>query len=1089
MFYSDPWLLKKMMRIMKLTTFFVLLLTLSVHATGFTQNSKLNLTIDNELLTSALKQIEEQSDYYFYYNNPDVADIQVQAISVENGNIDEVMNQLLKGTDLQYKMIDRYIVVKKKGDDSEGYASQQTGNVTGTVTDVAGNTMPGVTVIVKGTTSGTITDADGKYTLDNVSGEAVLVFSFVGMKSLEVPVAGQSSISVTMEEETIGLEEVVAIGYGTIKVADVTSSVSTVKSEDFTVGSVQDAGQLIQGKVAGLTLNTTSGDPTAGTSIRLRGNTTLYGTSTDPLVLVDGIPSDFSTVAPEDIESIDVLKDGSAAAIYGTRGTNGVIIITTKRAGGKYTSNVEYAGYVSTQTISNRLDMLTADDYRRLNDEGTATLTDNGYSTNWLDEITRTPINHVHNITLRGGNSQTNYLATVNYRDINGFFEDNYNERLTGRADINHTMFDGLLKLNLGVLARTSKQRAFDGYTYRQAIIYNPTDRVKDEDGVWTEYTGAFNYDNPVARIEESDALTSNNLTRITGSATVNPIEGLNLKANVSYSKWNDIYGYYETKNHITTKRNSVNGYAYNNTTENKERLLELTGEYKKAIGDHNFTILGGYSYQDFDGRSFEAWNSDFATDNFSYNNMGLGYAVTDEDNTTYGMNSSRTKTNLISFFGRLNYNYKNRYLLMMSARHEAASQLYGTKDPWGTFPAVSLGWRLTEEPFMSGVDVLNDLKLRVGYGVTGTQPSDLFLGLASLSYDTPFYYNGQWISALSPSRNPNPYLRWEEKKEMNFGVDFSIVDNRISGSIDYYNREIDGLLYDFTVPQPPNQVSTTRANAGNMVNSGLEVLVNAAAVKKSDFEWNTTLTFSTNKNKLKSISNELYESETDYITDGATGEPIQTFTHLNRVGGPIGDFYGFKVVDVDEDGKWIYQDAEGAEVGYDEFDRTFENKQVLGNGLPKFYAGWNNNFRYKRWDLGITMRGAFDYQILNFERMYLENTQVAAQYNRLKSAYDPVFGKTVLSTEVALEYNSYYIEDGDHWKIDNITLGYTFDTSSVRYISRARVYVSTLNTFVITGYKGIDPEVTTGGLSPGNDYRDKYPTARTFTFGVNVSF
>nr|WP_321453761.1 SusC/RagA family TonB-linked outer membrane protein [uncultured Carboxylicivirga sp.] len=1066
---------------------FVCLLNLKANP-GYSQNTLLNFKVKNANIETLFKTIEQQTEFKFFYQDEQIQEYNKEInIIVKDKTVDDVLSQVLNNTELTYKVVDKHIIIFERDENNSNQNQEVTlkGKVTSADT---GEPIPGVNVVIKGTTNGTITDIDGKYTLTATKGQT-LVFMFVGMKNHEVIIGDASTINVALESEVIGLDEVVAIGYGTIKTADVTSSVSSVKSEDFNVGSVQDAGQLIQGKVAGLTLNTTSGDPTGNTTIRLRGNTTLNGTSTAPLVLVDGVPSDFNTVAPEDIESIDVLKDGSAAAIYGTRGTNGVIIITTKRASGNYGSQVEYAGYVSTQAISNKLDMLTADDYRRLNEDGTANLTDNGYSTDWLDEITRTPINHVHNLTLRGGNAQTNYLATINYRDMNGFFMDNYHERFTGRADVNHTMFDGLLKLNIGVLGRTSKQRAFDGYTYRQAIIYNPTDRVKDDEGNWTEYPGAFNYDNPVSRIKESDALTSNNLTRITGSATLNPLDGLYLKANFSYSKWNDIYGYYETSKHINTVRNSVNGYAYNNTTENKERLLELTGEYKKAFGDHNFTALGGYSFQDFDGRFFEANNSDFATDNFGYNNMGLGYALTDDNNPRYGMDSRRTKTNLISFFGRLNYNYKNRYLLMVSVRHEAASQLYGTEDPWGTFPAVSVGWRLTEEPFMANVDFLNDLKLRAGYGVTGTQPNSIYLGMAALRYDTPFYYNGQWIQALSPSRNPNPYLRWEEKKETNVGVDYAMLSNRLTGSIDYYNREIDGLLYDYGVAQPPNQVSTTRANAGNMVNSGLEILINAAVIQKTDFEWNTTVTFSTNKNKLKSLSNDTWQSETDYITAGGTGEPIQTFTHLNRLGGPIGDFYGFKVVDVDSDGKWVYEDPEGNTFGYDEFGRRFEDKQVLGNGLPKFYAGWNNNFRYKKWDLSVTMRGAFDYQILNFERMYLENTQVAAQYNRLKSAYEPVFGKEVLSTDVALEYNSYYIEDGDHWKIDNITLGYTFDTSNLKYISRVRVYASTLNTFVITGYKGIDPEVTSSGLAPGNDYRDKYPTARTFTFGVNVSF
>ena len=425
----------------------------------------------------------------------------------------------------------------------------------------------------------------------------------------------------------------------------------------------------------------------------------------------------------------------------------------------------------------------------------------------------------------------------------------------------------------------------------------------------------------------------------------------------------------------------------------------------------------------------------------------------------------------------------------MGSLRYEAASQLYGTNNPWGLFPALSLGWRISREPFMESLSFISDLKLRAGYGVTGTQPKDLFLGVATLAYDDYFYSNGEWKKSLSPSRNPNAYLRWEEKKETNVGLDFAFLNGRINGAVDYYMRRIDGLLLNYPVPVPPNLVDHTMANVGIMDNKGLEVQLNIVPVKKKDFQWTSSLNFSTNKNELVTLSNELYEHETGYIEAGYTGEPIQTYTHRIYVGGEVGNFYGFKVVDVTDEGRWVYEDANGEHLTAKEgFAKVDSNKMVLGNGLPKFYAGWNNSFRYKNFDLNITMRGAFDFQILNFERMYLENTQTIA-YNRLRSAYDPVFGKTVLSTAEDLEFNSYYVEDGDYWKIENITVGYNFKMDKVKFIKSARLYVSSLNTFVFTGYKGIDPEVQIDGLEPGNDYRDKYPTTRTFTIGFNLNF
>jgi len=357
------------------------------------------------------------------------------------------------------------------------------------------------------------------------------------------------------------------------------------------------------------------------------------------------------------------------------------------------------------------------------------------------------------------------------------------------------------------------------------------------------------------------------------------------------------------------------------------------------------------------------------------------------------------------------------------------------------------------------------------------------------MSYKDYYYANGQWWKTLAPYQNPNPDLKWEEKKETTFAIDYGLFDGRINGTIDYYIRKIDGLLWDYAVPVPPNLVASTRANVGKMENKGLEVLLNIVPIRKKDFDWTTSFTFSTNKNKLVSLSNDLYTSTTNYINAGSTGEPIQTYTHRVREGGPIGEFFGYKVVDVTDQGRWVYEDADGNQKTTAEgFAKNDANKHVLGNGLPKAYASWNNTIRYKNLDLTISMRGAFGFQILNYDRMYYENTQTSL-YNRLKSAYEPVFGKAVLSTAEDLEFNSYYIEDGDYWKIDNITLAYNFNMGKIKFIKSARVYVSALNAMTLTGYKGIDPEVQIDGLEPGNDYRDKYPTTRVFTFGFNLNF
>jgi hypothetical protein len=398
------------------------------------------------------------------------------------------------------------------------------------------------------------------------------------------------------------------------------------------------------------------------------------------------------------------------------------------------------------------------------------------------------------------------------------------------------------------------------------------------------------------------------------------------------------------------------------------------------------------------------------------------------------------------------------------------------------------VGWRINEEPFAQNLAFVDNLKLRAGYGVTGNPPKDSFLGVATLSYADYFLVNGSWIRSLVPSQNPNPNLRWEEKKEFNFGLDYSFKNDRIYGSIDYYIRRIDGLLYDYQVPSPPNIYTSTRANVGVMENKGLEVMVSVVPVKTPDFSWTAQVLYSTNSNKLVSLSNDLYQLATNYFTTGNTGIPIQTHTHIVEIGKEIGNFHGYKVVDVTDDGNWIYETRDGERVEYENFTRSFDDKRIIGNGIPKFHAGLNNTILYKNFDLSVTMRGSFDYQIINYQRMYYENTG-DERYNRLKSAYDKVFGKAVLNKNTPLEFNSYYVEDGDFWKIDNITLGYNFKKTNLKFIRSARVYVSSLNTFTITGYKGIDPEVNWTGLTPGIDNRDKYPTTRTFTLGANITF
>jgi TonB-linked SusC/RagA family outer membrane protein len=1084
---------------------------------------KLSLTASNTELKAVLEKVQTAVDAKFVFS-PTIINVKRKlSFTVQDKTLAEFLKTIVEPLGITYRAVGNMIILY------DARSLELTNNnatvtltapaeekridreISGVVLNDKKEPVVGASVFIQGTTNGTTTDAGGKFRLSVPGNETVtLEISYVGYQTQKIEVnVNTASVNITMNASVGGLNEVIVIGYGTQKRGDVTSAVASVKAENFIKGAVRDAGQLIQGKVAGLTVVNPSGDPTGSSQIILRGQSTLMGKNQNPLVLIDGVPGDLRMITPQDIESIDVLKDGSAAAIYGTRGTNGVIFITTKRAGANNRTSVDYGAFASVQTIARKLDMSTAADTRAQIAAGLRKneLIDHGGSTDWLKEITRTPFSQDHNLTIRGGNATTNYLASLNYDNTQGLFLKSYNQLFSGRFDINHSMFNNRLKVNVNAFSSSRKFNGFNTSNYLQALRQNPMAPVKDTAGNWFQELTKFEYQSPVSNLMESDGQTNEGLTRFNGSVAYIPVTGLKLSALFSYSKWMQEYGYAETKKHASTLRDNRNGFARTGGEESIDRLIELTAEYSKSFSDHKFTLLGGYSYQENDFRRHNIENWDFPTDIFGWNDIGLGRAISSGDFVDL-IRSSRDETNLIGFFGRFNYTYDQRYLLMASIRRETASQLYGTNKKWGTFPAVSVGWRISSESFMDGQDIVNDLKLRAGYGVTGSQPSDLFAGVPLIDYRGFVYSNGTWIQTLVPTQNANPDLKWEEKRETNIGLDFSLLKNRISGSIDLYNRQIHNLLYLFEVPSPPNFYNRTLANVGTLENKGLEVSLNFVPVSKKDFQWNTTLNFSTNSNKLKSLSNDLYKTSTDYLRIGALFPPIQTVSHLLRVGGQVGDFYGYKVVDIVDDpsnsdyGKWIYEGKDGKPVNYSAFGKSFEDKKVLGNGLPQYYLAWNNNFQYKNWDLAITQRGAFKFQVANLQRMMFENP-TQAQYNLLKNAYDPIFGKTKLNAPV--EFNSYYIEDGDFWKIDNITLGYNVNTTGLKYIKSARFYVASLNTFIITGYKGLDPEVSlrnptstaqsgvvqvpTSGLDPGMDSPFKYPTTRSFSVGLNVTF
>ena len=992
------------------------------------------------------------------------------------------------------------------GTDAVAMVQQQV-SLNGTVLDANGDPIIGANVMEKGTTNGTITDFDGKFTL-SVSRRATLVISYIGYKTLEVPAsqAKGGKLEVTLAEDSEALEEVVVIGYGTQKKADVTSAVASVKAESFNKGAILDAGQLVQGKVAGLQISLNSGDPTASTSVMLRGNSSLKGSSS-PLILVDGVPGSFSTVAPEEIESIDVLKDGSATAIYGTRGTNGVIIITTKNANREMPATIEYNGYVSVSTRMKEADFMSAEDLRARMKEGWefsgANDKDYGDNVDWVDEVSRTGITHNHNLTFRGGGKNTSLIGSLNYSNRQGTFKKSDNENIRGRLEFTHRMFNDKLTTNLAIIANESTSGVgFNTNVYRYACIQNPTQSIYDENGNYVERQVYF-YDNPISILNETDGMNRRRNVRFTGSLTYRPYADLTLKAMYTRKGQSSLSGSYVTHKHPSTVEGGTNGSASRSTSDYIDNLVELTADWHKMIGKHNLGAIIGYNYEDQMSENFSASNSDFPTDSYSYNKLQAGNSLV-KGNAS--MSSYKATEKLIGLFARATWNYDDRYLVMFSIRREGSSK-FGKDHKWGNFPGVSVGWRLNNEEFMKDLTWLDNLKVRAGYGITGINVGASYGSLASLNYSGYFFYAGKWVNQLQPVRNANPDLRWEKKHEYNFGIDFDMFGGRLGGAIDFYMRDTKDGLWDYSVPVPPYQYGSIQANVGQIRNTGLEILVNAVPVRTKNFEWNTNVSYSTNKNELRSISNEQFQMSTDWFTTGHTGEPIQTSTHRVKVGDPMGNFFGLKSIGLSEEGKWLVErlekDAEGNVIGkfYDLAENAKDDdRQVLGNGVPTHYLNFNNTLRYKNWDMSIGMRGAFGFQILNFQEMYYGNPTI--QYNVLNSAFDKrealaisadgkSYSKTgkMVNIADAQRYVSEYVEDGDYWKIDNVTIGYTFNTKKMKYVKNLRVYASCLNLAVLTSYKGIDPEVRFTGLDAGTDSRDKYPTNRSFTFGINATF
>ncbi|MEA4935929.1 MAG: TonB-dependent receptor [Paludibacter sp.] len=974
-------------------------------------------------------------------------------------------------------------------------------SVKGVVKDAGtGDAIIGASILEKGTNNGTITNFDGEFNLSVLS-NATLIVKYVGYKDVEMPVAGKTNLNIQLNEDVVMLGEVVAIGYGSQKKKEVTGSVASVKAEEFNAGIKSNPIGLVQGKVAGVNIIKTTSDPTStGYNIQIRGFSTLdKGAGTSPLYIVDGIPvNNIDNISPDEIAAMDVLKDGSAAAIYGTRGTNGVIIITTKRGnnlGKEAKTNVEYSSYVSGSVRNGDLGMATAQEFRDLatisKGKVTPTIFSDGsgtdYNTDWVSELSRpVAISHNHNIAISGASKDFNYRASLNYKNAEGIAKNSNREELIGKIAASQKALDGWLELQYDFSYMHYRNDYFTG-DFKQAAIVNPTYPIYDA----TTKSGYYNpqgtgQSNPVEGLKQKESYQNGNYFRGSIKATVNilPINGLKINAFAAMEEGNN-HNFWS--NDVINSDKIASGKAGRKSDFNINKLFEFTADYATQWDVNSLTVVAGLSYQNFLYDGMEVSNNGFPTSSTKYYQIGNGSASKESLNAS----SYRNSNTLAALFARANYNYDDKYLLSASIRREGSSR-FGPNHKWGWFPALSLGWRMSREDFMEGVDWCKDLKLRLGFGVTGNNLASDLKSVAMLSTGGTFWYDGKDVYTYTVSQNVNPDLSWEKKYEYNLGADYSLLEDRVFGSLDIYYRQTRDLLWDYDVPTPPYQYKTLLANAGQMDSYGAELAVSYVAIKNKEWSWTTTPTIAFNKNIITKLSDPSKGFNYKQKTSGGVGENgvMNTNTQLLIEGNPVGAFYGYKFAGwytdmgtltqnyAESNGVWMFKTPAG---GYSS-DPTENQRMVLGSAQPVLTYGWNNLFKYKNFDLTAFVRGVIGNKILNVTRWAYGPSSSQSMNVFLKDAKAGIYTNKTYFTD-------YYLEDGTYLKLDNITLGYTFPLKQNKMIQSLRVYATGQNLLTVTSYSGQDPEVnTTSVWDSGIDYPDFYPTVASFMLGFNIT-
>lgn len=944
--------------------------------------------------------------------------------------------------------------------------------VSGIIVDEKNETVIGASIKVAGIKATAITDINGEFKVECPSG-SILEVSYIGYYTQKVK--AQEKVRIQLTQNSVVLREtvIVGIGYGNVRKADLTGAITSVSAKDLKQGVVTSAEQLLQGKVAGLSVVQGSGDPATGASMKLRGGTSLSAANS-PLIVVDGIPGvDMNSVQPSEIVSIDVLKDASAAAIYGSRGANGVIIITTNRSGGTTeVKSMSYNGYVGVSTVAKHLDLLSANqwrDYVRTNNVLNAV--DYGANTDWQKALERTATSHQHNLFFSNVNANSGYRASLSYQNNDGVLQRSSLNRMAGSISAHQYGLNKKLKLEAGINASTDNWTPIDLSIIERECNLNPTVPIYTQSGAYTSISGT-NTENPVEI--NNDRFRDDSRHRLLGfaKAEIEFFKGLKGVVNGSY-EYNSYQTRYYLPSYAVMTGASLGGQGQRTLGDNSSFQLEsyLT-EDLKFENKTKLNIMAGYSYLESMYEGFGAIRSGFDTDAFLYNNLGAGFDYTSGDVYSY-----KGISHLVSFYGRLNFNYLGRYLFTGTMRQDGSSR-FGANYKWGLFPSASFAWRASDEAFLSNcTGWLNNLKVRIGYGVTGNQDGiGDYKSLQLLSATGASYYDptdGKWKKAYSPIQNANPDLKWESTAQTNLGVDFGFF-GRLSGTLEFYSKETKDLLWTYPVPQPPYLVNTMLLNLGSLSNKGVELTLNASVVKTKDFIFDATLTCSYNDQKIDKLTNDVFGSASDLKAGSMTGirGMTGTYTQIIKEGYPAGAFWGPKCLGIDADGEYILnKDANGKVIN-----------EYLGSAQPKFNLGFAMNFSYGDFDLNISTYGMFGQKVLNATAMSM------ADPTRLPSQnVSDAFLKSGVTSDPT--FSSYWVENGDFFRLQSVTAGYNLPKNMRLGLEKLRVYVTGENLFVLTNYSGTDPEVSNNGLdSPGIDRFNYYPRPRIVSLGLNIS-